>query len=397
MAKKKAYQGKDNASLEALRAKIDECDEQIVELLARRFELVRKIGMYKANHNLPVLDEKREGELLSRKRQQASRVKNYLVESIFEIILDESRRIQKDLRKGHKANKLDCKSMAVIGLGLIGTSICLALKEAKVESKILGFDLDRVKAEKVLAMGAIDRLADDIAHCVEQADLVIIAVPIRAIKEVLIEIAPYVKPGSVVLDVGSTKKLVCQWADDFLPEHAFFIGGHPMTGKASTTVELADKDLFRGYFFITTPAVKTNKKAMTLAKQFIKVLGMKEKPMKSSHHDKLVTWASDLPFIVATCLLSAAAKRSSWPETKMLASKGFYDTTRLASGSPQMYTDICLSNRESVIDAIALLITELKAAQRLVLHQDANGLMSLFTTAKYTRDKWLDEVRRVNR
>jgi len=266
------------------------------------------------------------------------------------------------------------------------------LKDTKIESKIIGFDLDRTKAETVLSMGAIDKLADDVAHCVEQADLVIVAVPVMVIKEVLIEIASHLKPESVVMDVGSTKKLVCQWAEQFLPQHTAFIGGHPMIGKESTAIEAADKSLFRGHHFITTPDTKTNEQAIALAKQLIKALGMKEKPMTPNHQDILVTWASDLPFIVATCLLLAASKRSSWQDTKIISSKGFYDTTRLASGSPPMYTDICLSNRESIINAIALLITELKAAQRLILHQDAKGIMSLFSAAKNKRDEWLSDV-----
>ena len=386
----KTYQ---DASLEKLRTKVDQYDNQIIELLDRRFELIREIGRYKASHNLPVIDMTREKQVLSQKVARASITSRHLVENIFKLIISESRRIQENLNKNtDHLSWFEGKKIAVIGLGLIGTSICLALKKSKVNCKITGFDSNQTKTDHVLAMGAIDKPADDLAACVRQAALVVIAVPVRATKQILQQIASHIEHGVIVIDAGSSKEQVCQWADSILPQHTLFVGGHPLAGKADTSLEAADEDLFRQRLFVVTPTRKTSTMAITAARQLINIIGAEEKVMPAAEHDRQVAWGSHLPFLLSACLVSTVTKHSLWPGAKKLAATGFNDMSRLAGGDPEMYTDICITNRDNILKALASFSTGLTAVEELISGENVNGLRSFFSVAKHERDEWLDNV-----
>lgn len=387
----KTYQD-NGGSLKLLRAKIDQCDNEIIELLDRRFELVREIGRYKASLNLPVSDGTREMQVLAQRAAKAPPRSRSFVENIFKLIISESCQVQKEDRNAHAPSKFSYKKIAVVGLGLIGTSICLALKKAKVDCKITGFDSNWTKAEQVLAMGAIDKLAHDLVDCVGQADLIVIAVPISAIKQVLMEIAPHVEYGTVIIDVGSSKEQVCQWMNSILPQHTFFVGGHPLAGKTDTSVESADENLFRQSLFVITPSKRTNTMALRAARQLINVIGAEECVMPASVHDQQVAWVSHLPFLISACLVSTVTKHNMWPEAQKLAATGFYDTSRLSSGAAEMHTDICITNRDNILKALASFRTVLTAVEELILREDVDGLRSFFSIAKHERDKWLSNV-----
>ena len=379
-------------NLEHLRAKVDQCDYQITELLDQRFKLVREIGRHKARHNLPVEDMAREKQVLSQVAQ-ASVISRHSIENIFKLIINESLQIQKDMDRGaDKLSWFDDKKIAVIGLGLIGTSICLALKKAEVNCEITGFDSNLAKTERVLARGAVDQTADNPADCVRQAELVVIAVPVRAIKQVLEQIAPHVKSGSVIIDVGGSKEQVCQWADSILPPHALFVGGHPLAGKTNASPESADENLFRQRLFVITPNRKTNTAAITAARQLINIIGAEEKVIPASEHDQHIAWVSHLPFLISACLVFTAAKHSLWPEAKKLAATGFRDMSRLASGNPEMYTDICITNRDNILKAMASLGATLTTVEELISQENADGLRSFFSTSKHERDEWQGDV-----
>jgi len=245
--------------------------------------------------------------------------------------------------------------VAIIGLGLIGGSIGLGLRRwaaqhpinGKPALDIVGFSSNLDKQSAAQKMGAVDRTAWELPKAVADADLVVVCTPVMAMPETFKDLAPHLKPGAVVTDVGSTKSQVMRWAQEFLPAHVHFIGGHPMAGSTAS-IESADADLFVGATWCITPSVSAGEEAVKTVLGMVAALGAEPYFVDPMEHDAYVAGISHLPFVLSATLVNSVARDPSWRDMKSLAAGGFRDTSRLAMGSPAMHRDILLTNRDAV-------------------------------------------------
>lgn len=276
--------------------------------------------------------------------------------------------------------------MAIIGLGLIGGSLGLALTAAGWE--VTGFSRRRQTAAQALLRGAIGREAEGLAEAVSGAEVVVLATPISALPEVMDGIAPHLPPDAVVTDVASTKAQVMAWAAAHLPGVGF-VGGHPMAGREKMGLEAAQADLLQGAIYCIVAPPGTPPGVVEKVKQMALAVGATPLMLEATEHDYLVAGISHLPLLVATALVRAAAGDSAWPTLQRLASTGFRDTTRLASGSPEMGRDMCLTNRQAILGWLDRFSREIEGLRCMVEEGDAS-LEGALRQAREYREHWME-------
>ena len=270
--------------------------------------------------------------------------------------------------------------VAIVGLGLIGGSIGLGLKRWAADQgkggsaplQIVGFDTDLDQQSYAKKINAVDKTEWRLPNAIDGADIVILATPVGAMQELLSDIAPHLKEGAIVTDVGSTKADVIRWADEILPPTVSFVGGHPMAGKA-ISIEGADADLFKGATWIITPSVRADDSALRNVLGLVAALGAEAFFVDAAEHDAYVAGVSHLPFVLAATLTNALGTDSSWKDMKSLTAGGFKDMTRLASGSPVMHRDIVLTNRAAIVRWIDQFEAELNAVRDLIARESIEG------------------------
>ena len=281
--------------------------------------------------------------------------------------------------------------VTIIGLGLIGGSIGLALK-SKTGCTVVGFDTDEGAMKEALKLGAIDSGAVNIFKCISDSEIVFIATPISKVMPTLRLIAPMVKPGTLITDVASVKGKIMDEAMKIVGNKVAFIGGHPMAGKETSGIGVAEKDLFVGRKWILIPGKQSSKKNQQKLEETIKVIGGIPITIEAQAHDQSVAVISHLPFVVSNTLFNSATGSQNWEMAKNLAAGGFKDTTRLASGNPTMHSEIVLANRDNVLNELDSFISKLKITRNLIASGDGCKIESFFSTTKISRDKWLKEV-----
>ncbi len=292
----------------------------------------------------------------------------------------------------------------IVGLGLIGGSIGLALRrwaeERKVDGRkpleVTGFDSNLDHQRHAEKLGAIDRGAWDLAKAAREADIIVLATPVNGLREVMQDLAPNLKPGAIVTDTGSTKGRVLEWAAEILPREVYFIGGHPMAGKTQS-IEGADADLFAGATWCISPSVTASEDAVRTVLGLVAAAGAEPFFIDPHEHDAYVAGVSHLPFVLSASLMNAVARDPSWREMKSLTASGFRDTTRLAAGSPAMHRDILITNRDSVVrwlDAMTATLGEIRDA--IASNDDASveKIDSFMTEARDARAVWSTQTTR---
>ncbi len=277
--------------------------------------------------------------------------------------------------------------VAILGLGLIGGSLGLALHEAKAANEIVGYDKGKGVGERAHAIGAIDIVYGSATEAVQGAELVILATPVGAVYGLLKEMAPFVATGTVVTDVASTKSQVLTWANELLPASVWFVGGHPMTGKETSGIEVADAALFQGCVYCVTPTIRTETSALNKVVALVEILGARIHYINAEEHDRQVASVSHLPFLASIALVAAITQDATWSESSLLAATGFQDMTRLAGGSPEMYRDICTTNSATIVAMLDAYVGVLKQMSARIQQQD-NTLSEIFVEAKRLRDEW---------
>ncbi len=283
--------------------------------------------------------------------------------------------------------------IAIIGTGLIGTSLALALKEARIRNlELVGTDYDNTARAGAVKKKAFDRIENRLTPTVRDADIVIVATPVMAMKDLLLTIGPELPEGCVVTDVGSSKKVVLEWAEEYLPREVQFVGGHPMAGKETSGPETADANLFKGKAYCIVPSPRADQKAVSEIANLAEAIGARPFFIGVDEHDSFVAAASHLPFMMSVALVNTAAKSANWDDIAQLASSGFNDLSRLASGDPVMHRDICVSNPQPIVAWIDAFIRELYEVRKLL--DDSEGprgdeLHKLFEDASLSRAKWL--------
>jgi prephenate dehydrogenase len=287
----------------------------------------------------------------------------------------------------------DIVFVAIIGLGLIGGSIGLALRQGKkCNWEIVGYSRRRVTVASALSLGAIERGETNLKDAVERAELVIIATPVLTIRQILSEIAPHLPSGCIVTDTGSTKVQVMKWAEEMLPPAVHFIGGHPMAGRETYGIQAAKAELFRRCTYCLTPSEKASPESIDTVIGMTKKLGAIPFFIDAQEHDNLVAGISHLPMLLSAALVSLTTRNSSWSKMSRLAASGYHDLTRLASGNPEVNSHICLSNQKAIIDWIDEFSRELERYRQLVAKGDRR-LEQALTEANKARQEWLKQTR----
>lgn len=280
--------------------------------------------------------------------------------------------------------------IAIIGLGLIGGSIGLALKRANLpEAEIAGTARTRDTLQKAKKMGAIDVAEPTAEDAVRGARVVIIASPILTIPRILDEIAPVLEEGAIVTDAASTKGAVMRWAKEKLPAHAHFVGGHPMAGKETQGIDVAEATLFEGKPWVVVPPADAPEEAVKSVIALAQICGAEPVFMDAEEHDSYVAAISHLPLTLASALFSVVFGSAAWPELASLASSGFRDTTRLASSSPEMAHDIMQTNRDNIIHWIDRLMDELYKYRKAIEAGESEPLLGHFARPQIERDNFL--------
>jgi len=280
--------------------------------------------------------------------------------------------------------------IGIIGLGLIGGSIGLALKQANLtDVQIVGTARSRDTVQRAKKRGAIDEIAYTPEEAARGAKLVIVASPIMTIPLIFDEIAPALEDGAIVTDVASTKGQVMRWAREKLPQHAHFVGGHPMAGKETAGIDAADAELFRGKPWVVVPSVDAPEAAVTTVVSLAHACGARTLFMDADEHDSYVAAISHLPLTMASALFSLVFGSEAWPEMAGLASSGFRDTTRLASGSPEMAHDIIMTNRENVLHWLDRMQAEMARFRDAIASGESERIVEAFTRAQLERDNYM--------
>jgi prephenate dehydrogenase len=238
-------------------------------------------------------------------------------------------------------------TIAIIGLGLMGGSLALALRGRC--AKIIAVDRDAHTRENARAI--VDETSDDLAR-IASADVIILALPVRAIIAMLPRVGALAKPGAIVIDLGSTKRAIVQ-AMEQLPAPVQAIGGHPMCGKENSGFDAADANLFCDARFVLTPLARTSPQTLAFAQSLVESLGARAIILDAARHDKIVAAISHLPFALASALMTIASEIAREDDLVFeLAASGFRDTSRLAASDVTMMLDILLTNRDNVANAI---------------------------------------------
>jgi prephenate dehydrogenase len=277
--------------------------------------------------------------------------------------------------------------VAIVGLGLIGGSIGLALREAKAAQQVAGYDLGKGVSDRARKIGAIDQPYSALVDAVRGAELIILATPVGAMRALLQNMATMASPGAVITDVASTKAQVISWAEEFLPSNVFFVGGHPMAGREVSGVDSADAALFQNRIYCLTPTRHTASPALNKVSMLIEILGARVRFLEPAEHDGQVAGVSHLPFVASAALMNSVAASGSWGDAALLAASGFRDVTRLAAGSPEMYRDICLTNSEALTRSLDEYIATLTTFRNSVAARDPH-LNDLFGRAQQLRQQW---------
>ena len=280
-------------------------------------------------------------------------------------------------------SKLESKQVTVVGLGLMGASLAGALRY-KCRSMV-GVARRAESVEMALARGMVDWGTTDLAEGVAQADVVVLATPVRVILRQLAEIGPFLPEGCLLMDMGSTKADIVRAMAD-LPPHIQPLGGHPMCGKEVSGIEVAEPTLYQGRTFILSPLDRTSEDALALGKALARAAGANPLVIEASRQDFLVGTISHLPYLLACSLVGTAdATTSADPLVWEIVAGGFRDTSRVAGSDVTMMVDILLTNADKVVEATQVCMSQLSRLQSLIVDKDETELRDTLTAIREKR------------
>ncbi|TDK34560.1 prephenate/arogenate dehydrogenase family protein [Rhizobium deserti] len=277
--------------------------------------------------------------------------------------------------------------IALIGIGLIGSSIAREVKELGLTGDLVisTRSTETLKRAEALQLG--DRYTSSAAEAVKDADLVIVSVPVGASEAVAQQIAANLKRGAIVTDVGSTKASVIAQMAPHMPDHVHFIPGHPLAGTEKSGPDAGFTGLFRDRWCIFTPLPNTDQAALDKLKAFWTALGSRIDEMDPEHHDKVLAIVSHLPHIIAYNIVGTADDLETVTESEVIkySASGFRDFTRLAASDPTMWRDVCLHNKDAILEMLARFSEDLAYLQRAIRWGEGDKLFELFTRTRAIR------------
>jgi prephenate dehydrogenase len=275
--------------------------------------------------------------------------------------------------------------LAIIGVGLIGASFALALKQAEAVNTVIGCGRSRENLQDALGMGALDDATTNPVEAVKDADVVLLAVPVRAMAFLARDIGHALKPGAIVTDAGSTKEIVLGELFALLPPYVHVVAGHPIAGSEKTGAAAGDADLFAGRRAILIEDRRTEAAPLALIKKLWEACGARVELMDAHTHDLVLGAVSHLPHLVAYALTDTVL---AWDtETPMIrfSAGGLRDFTRVASSSPEMWRDICLDNSAALTEALDRYLRTLQEIRAEVARQDGRALAERFERCRDSR------------
>lgn len=280
------------------------------------------------------------------------------------------------------------KKVTIIGVGLIGGSLGLALKK-NPDLSIIGVGRNKEHLNQAIARGAIDKGTTQLEEAVRGADLVFIATPVSGITKIAKRISPHLKKGAVITDVGSAKAHIVKSIERFVPKDVHFIGGHPMAGSEQQGVLAASANLFKNSFYILTPTKKTDAKAFKRLHSLLSKTGAQVIAIPPEKHDQVVAVISHLPHLMASSLVNLAAEQTKKEENLLLLAAGsFRDTTRTAASSPQIWLDICLENKGAILKAISGFQRKLSQFAHAIRENNKKAITKKLEEAKLVREEF---------
>jgi prephenate dehydrogenase len=277
--------------------------------------------------------------------------------------------------------------LAIIGVGLIGSSLSLALKEAGAVRQVIGFGRNQKNLARGVELGVLDDFTESIEACVSDADVIVVAVPLGTMRKVFTELKSVVKKDAVITDVGSAKGSVVSAARDELGSvFTRFVPAHPIAGTENSGVEAGFATLYQNRRVIITPLQQTDQDAVSVIDEMWRHCGAIIEYLDVEHHDKVLAATSHLPHMLAFALVHYLSNLNDHEEIFRYASGGFRDFTRIASSDPVMWRDVCVANGDAVVDLIEQYQQELDRVKSAISAGDADGLLKLFGRAKSERD-----------
>ncbi len=281
------------------------------------------------------------------------------------------------------------EQLGLIGCGLMGGSFALALKQAGLVKRVVGYSKSPSTTERARQMGVIDVEAPSALLAVSGADIVLIAVPVSATEATFKTIKHLVTPDMLIMDVGSTKRDVVDAARRALREHVgLFVPAHPIAGKEVAGIEHADADLYAGKQVILTPIDRTLTPQLQKAHELWTRLGCRVLSMTPEQHDASYAAVSHLPHLIAFALMNAIAGQPEGQDYLSLAGPGFRDFTRIAASDPKVWRDILLSNREELLAQSKIFLRNLQDLEAMISSANITGLDGLIEQASMTRARW---------
>lgn len=279
--------------------------------------------------------------------------------------------------------------ITIVGVGLLGGSLGLVSKRRKLAHHVAGYVRRAASVKDCKRTRAVDFATTDLTAAVADADLVILCTPLAQMPPLVKQMLPALKPGAIVTDVGSVKAGVVRELEALVAKAGgHFVGSHPMAGAEKMGVSAARADLFEAAMCVVTGTDRTNATALRQVEQFWRSVGCRVLRLSPVLHDKLVAQSSHLPHVVAAALATRVLHPNSPRQQAALCATGFRDTTRIASGSPEMWRDIALANRSNLAKSLSDFVADLQKFQRALVKGDAKAIAKFLETAKQRRDDW---------
>jgi prephenate dehydrogenase len=281
------------------------------------------------------------------------------------------------------------QEIAIIGTGLLGGSIGLAVKSRAIAAKVIGIGRNPERLDLAKRMGAVDSFTTDLGEGCREADLIVLALPVKKNIDVLEPVARAAKPGALVTDVGSTKTAIMEHMQRYFGKQTVFIGSHPMAGSEKSGIEHARADLYCNAICYITVIPSTPAEAMRRLAEFWQAIGSRPVIVRPERHDRLVAALSHLPHFTAVAL--AKTVQGSDDDTnllKSLAGNGFLGTTRIAEGHPQMWSDIAFDNQQNLCCYLEGIVDNLQQIKQMIANNDVESLTRLLSSVRRFRQEF---------
>lgn len=279
------------------------------------------------------------------------------------------------------------QKVSLIGLGLIGSSLCRIIRREGLAGEIVGYARSAATRDKAVELGLVDKIYASSGEAVAGADLVILCAPVGAFEAIAEEIGPNIAPGAIITDVGSVKEAVINDVGPHLPDTAHLIPGHPVAGTEQSGPESGFAELFHDRWTILTPPEGADQTAVDRLTEFWEKCGAHVDIMTPTHHDLVLAITSHIPHLIAYNIVGTAADLEQVTRSEVIkySAGGFRDFTRIAASDPTMWRDVFLNNKDAVLEMLGRFTEDLTALQRAIRRGDGDGLFELFTHTRAIR------------